>query len=130
MLARKVVTVFLRHNKKILILKRSQKVGSYPGRWAGISGFIGENETPLDAARREVREETGARKIIVQKEGKYFSVVDEGKTWIVHPFLFDVQSSSLNLDWEHETFKWIAPREITKYKTVPALAEALEKVIK
>jgi len=130
MLTRKIVTVFLRRGKKILILKRSQKVGSYPGRWAGISGFLEENETPLDAARREILEETGARKIIVRKEGKSFSVVDEGKTWIVHPFLFDAQSSSLSLDWEHETFKWIAPKEITKYKTVPALAEALEKVIK
>lgn len=41
----KVVTVFLRRGGRILILKRSRKVGSYQGRWAGISGFIEENET-------------------------------------------------------------------------------------
>lgn len=107
----KVVTVFLRRGGRILILKRSRKVGSYAGRWAGISGFIEENETPIDAARREVYEETGIRKIIVRKEGKPFSVADKEKIWAVHPFLFDTQGSP-SLDWEHETFKWIAPEEI------------------
>lgn len=126
----KVVTVFLRHGRRILILKRSRKVGRYPGRWAGISGFIEEDETPLEAARREVYEETGIRKIILRREGKSFSVIDKEKTWIVHPFLFDIPRSTLSLDWEHETFKWIAPEEIGKYTTVPGLAEALEKVIK
>lgn len=52
----------MRRGRKVLILKRSQKVGSYPGRWAGVSGFIEENETPMDAARREVYEETGIRR--------------------------------------------------------------------
>jgi 8-oxo-dGTP diphosphatase len=35
-----VITVFLEHDKKILILKCSQKVKSMKTKWAGVSGYI------------------------------------------------------------------------------------------
>jgi len=127
----RVVTAFLRNGQRILILKRSEKVGSYKGRWAGISGFIEENETPLEAARREVLEETRIKEIDFIKQGQAISVLDEEReiNWIVHPFLFNTKEQP-QLDWEHETFKWILPTEITNYKTVPGLKESLEKVLK
>ncbi|MCD6467174.1 MAG: NUDIX domain-containing protein, partial [Methanomicrobia archaeon] len=56
-----VVTSFLSFDNKILILKRSEKVSTYKGKWAGISGYI-EDETPLEAAQREIFEELGLKK--------------------------------------------------------------------
>jgi len=52
-----IVTSFLFKDGKVLLLKRSNKVGSFRGKWAGISGYI-ENETSLEAALREIKEET------------------------------------------------------------------------
>jgi hypothetical protein len=43
----KIVTSFIRDNDKLLILKRSDKVKSMKGLWAGISGIIENDEEPL-----------------------------------------------------------------------------------
>ena len=43
----KIVTSFIKDNEKLLILKRSDKVKSMKGLWAGISGIIEKNEEPI-----------------------------------------------------------------------------------
>ena len=43
----------------LLIVQRSQRVGSYNARWAGISGFLEAGVTPEEQAYTEIREETG-----------------------------------------------------------------------
>ena len=53
-----VVTVFLEHDGKILLLRRSQRVRTMKTMWAGISGYI-ENEDPLMRALKEIEEEAG-----------------------------------------------------------------------
>ncbi|ELK44964.1 translation initiation factor aIF-2B subunit alpha, partial [Haloferax sp. BAB-2207] len=35
-----VVTVFLRHDGRVLLTRRSDAVGTYQGRWAGVSGYV------------------------------------------------------------------------------------------
>ncbi len=55
----KIITCFLRNGDKILILKRSEKVKSMKGLWAGISGIIEKNESPLSRAKIEIFEELG-----------------------------------------------------------------------
>ena len=35
-----IVTAILSHKNKILIVKRSQKVQTFPGQWSGISGYL------------------------------------------------------------------------------------------
>lgn len=32
------------------------------------------------------------------------------------------------IDWEHKEAKWIDPKDIAKYETVPGLKETLERV--
>src|SRR5579859_7460419 len=55
----RVVTVFLsRADGRILLMRRSDQVGSFRGRWAAVSGFL-EEVAPVEQARREVREEVG-----------------------------------------------------------------------
>ncbi len=54
-----VVTVFVSHHRRILLLRRSDRVGSYRGRWAGISGYVEQNEDPLRRAVKEISEEVG-----------------------------------------------------------------------
>ena len=133
---RQVVTCFLRRKgaegrDEILILRRSERVGSYQGRWAGVSGYV-EGE-PLTQALAEISEETGlaASEVRLVKSGEPLAVDDEerGFRWVVHPFLFDVRSEgSIRLDWEHSEARWIAPKELRQYETVPLLREALERV--
>jgi nicotinamide-nucleotide amidase len=129
---REVVTSFLEYQNKILILRRSDKVGTYQNRWAGVSGYL---ETSADRqARREIREETGlsSREIRLLRKGDPVEAVDAKLKikWIIHPYLFKVENpDKIKLDWEHRTYKWIAPEEISHYRTVPKLQEALNLVM-
>ncbi len=132
MLIRSVATSFLTYRGKILILKRSAKVGSYQGAWAGISGYIEEGEQPLDTALKEIEEETGLKigKEALLKVGEPIPAYDKDKDvlWLVHPFLFKAPTNKIRLDWEHETYAWIKPKEIKRYNTVPRLRDTLERV--
>lgn len=124
-----VITAFLRHAGKILLLQRSDKVGSYPGRWAGVSGYL-EDATPLAQAFREIREETGLGADEVHLAARATPLEVEapalGKIWVVHAFLFDVDRQAVRLDWESVQYQWIEPRCLGDYTTVPMLADALQ----
>lgn len=131
-----VVTCFLLRRSggddEILLLRRSQQVGTYRGRWAGVSGYIEETD-PLTQAHTEIEEETGLAREDVQllSTGDSLEVVDAeaDRTWIVHPFLFEVREpASIRADWEHTETRWIRPEEVFQYETVPQLAEALMRV--
>ena len=131
-----VVTCFLLRRSggddEILLLRRSQQVGTYRGRWAGVSGYIEETD-PLTRAYTEVEEETGLARDDVQllRAGEPLEVADAeaDRRWIVHPFLFEVRElARIRADWEHTETRWIRPKEIFQYETVPQLAETLMRV--
>ncbi len=128
-----VVTCFLEYNNKILILRRSQAVGTYQGKWAGVSGYIEEGNTPFEQSLEEIREETGLSHADLEliKEGEVLEVVDEdlGRKWIVHPYRFRVEDPTrVRIDWEHKEAKWILPQDLVKYSTVPKLKETWQRV--
>jgi len=129
-----VVTVFLTHRSKILVLKRSREVGTYKGHWAGVSGYL-ESDDPLAQALTEMAEEVGLGEedVTLLKAGKPLEIVDSdrGRAWKVHPFLFAVhEPDKIILDWEHKEMRWILPEEIVQFQTVPGLKKTLDRVIK
>jgi len=128
-----VVTCFLEQSKLILILRRSNRVGTYQRVWAGVSGYI--ETDPLDQAYSEIREETGLFKnnIRLVTQGKAIEVIDKdlNRKWIVHPFLFHVlDPDKIMTDWEHTEVKWIKPGDLSRYNTVPGLSRALDSVMR
>ena len=128
-----IVTVFIEYQGKILLLRRSQKVRTMKGKWAGVSGYIERQREPLRQAFKEVHEETGltSKNIKVLNEGKPLEAVENPPNniiWIVHPFYFRSNTNAIILDWEHDQYKWINPAEIINYDRVPRLEEALDRV--
>jgi translation initiation factor 2B subunit (eIF-2B alpha/beta/delta family)/ADP-ribose pyrophosphatase YjhB (NUDIX family) len=132
LLLKHVVTSFLQSDQKILLLRRSSKVGSYQGRWAGVSGYLEEGEDPLQRAKTEIEEELGlsSTQARLVRSGELLRAFDEQKetVWIVHPFLFEAREQNLRLDWEHAESRWIHPDDLRLYETVPKLKEAFERV--
>ncbi|MFQ6110602.1 MAG: NUDIX domain-containing protein [Nitrospinota bacterium] len=129
---REVVTAFLSLGGKVLILRRSDRVGTYGGKWAGISGYLEPGDpSPLERARTEVREEAGVENARLLKEGKPFEVIDEGlgRRWIVHPFLFEVDEGRVRLDWESVEARWIEPDRLREFDHVPGLDLSLKAVL-
>ncbi|MDM8000305.1 MAG: NUDIX pyrophosphatase [Dehalococcoidia bacterium] len=130
---RHVVTCFLEHGGKIMILRRSGRVGTYRGRWAGVSGYIEEGTSAPEQAWTEIREECGVDSDDVElvREGQPLEVVDSdlGRKWIVHPFRFRVvRPDKVRIDWEHTEAKWVVPDDIGRHETVPKLLEAWRRV--
>ena len=128
---KRVVTCFLESDGEILILRRSERVGSYRGRWAGVSGYV--EATPDEQALVEIREETClcGEDIKLVKKGEPLSVEDEnlGVRWVVHPYLFHIEErDKVRIDWEHKEARWVKPKEIDDFQTVPMLRETLARV--
>ena len=114
---------------RMLIVRRSQRVGSYHARWAGISGFLETAVTPDEQAYTEIREETGlqGKQVRLLKRGVVIEHEDAsiGRHWYIHPFLFEVLApDAITLDWEATEMCWINPSELQHYETVPKLEEA------
>ena len=128
---KRVVTCFLESENEILILRRSGQVGSYQGRWAGVSGYI---ETTADEqALTEIAEETSLSQedIELTRRGEPLTIEDKKLRvkWIVHPYLFHIKDrNKIKIDWEHKETRWIAPKDIAKFETVPKLEETLARV--
>ncbi|MFQ5860796.1 MAG: NUDIX domain-containing protein [Dehalococcoidia bacterium] len=135
MVQRRVVTCFLRHGDRILVLRRSARVSTYQGRWAGVSGSIEGGTSPREQALRELQEETGLapHQVELLREAEPLVVEDPqaGVTWLVHPFLFAVQDpAKIRLDWEHTEARWVEPDELERLETVPKLKETWEQLWK
>jgi len=126
----KIVTSFIRDNEKLLILKRSDKVKSMKGLWAGISGIIEKNEEPLKRAKIEIFEEVGITEDMItlvrsSEEMRINSPQYEDHEWEIFPFLFEAKNPTINLNWENSEFKWINVEELENYETVPSLQKVL-----
>jgi 8-oxo-dGTP diphosphatase len=128
-----VVTNFLLRmdgsSPRLLLVKRSGRVGSYNARWAGISGFLEQGVAPADQAYTEICEETGLQRSQVRllTYGQVVESIDPDlhRRWLIHPFLAEVLTpAAIRLDWEAEEMRWITLAELSEYETVPRLQEA------
>lgn len=126
----KIVTSFITSNEKFLLLKRSEKVKSMKGLWAGISGIIEKKEEPLQRAKIEIFEELGIKEdqIKLLKTAERMRVVSpqyKNHEWEIFPFLFEANNPEIKLNWENSEYKWISADELNNYKTVPNLEKVL-----
>ena len=132
-----VLTCFVKFKDKILILKRSNAVSTYKGKWCTVAGYIDEEKPVSEKAFEELREELGIMKkdVAQLKTGMPYEFFDPEakKTWIVFPVLAELKKMKkmpdLKLDWEHSAYKWIKPEELSSYDVVPNLDESLRRVM-
>jgi ribose 1,5-bisphosphate isomerase len=127
-----VVTSFLIKDTKLLLLRRSDKVGTHKGKWAGVSGYLEQGEEAPQRAQIEIKEELGLslEQINLLRVGETLRALDEQTqtVWIVHPFLFEARTAAIRLDWETREYKWIDPKELFSFETVPKLKETYDRV--
>ena len=126
----RIVTSFIKDNDKFLLLKRSNKVKTMKGLWAGISGIIENEEDPLIRAKIEIFEELG----IAEDKIKFLKAASkmivhspqyENHEWEIFPFLFESNNPTIKLNWENSEYKWVTVNEIRNYDTVPSIDKVL-----
>jgi 8-oxo-dGTP pyrophosphatase MutT (NUDIX family) len=120
---RAVIACFLRNSGQICLLKRSEAVGSSAGRWHCLTGYLEPGVAPLEQALVEIAEETGFEAdsvtLVAAPPPLRIERPSQGWVWVIHPFLFEVSSPTLRLDWEHDEYRWIDPAELATTDCVP-----------
>jgi translation initiation factor 2B subunit (eIF-2B alpha/beta/delta family) len=126
---RHVVTAFLRNAGDVLLIRRSDAVGTYQGQWGAVSGYA---EGDPDAATRwEIDEEVGlADAVTFVRRGDPVAFTDDdlGVRWVVHPSLFDCDRRVVEPNEEIAETAWVSPTEILRRETVPELWTAYDHV--
>ncbi len=129
-----VVTAFVWDGERVLLAQRSSEVSTFPGHWAGISGYV-EGCAPVEQAYRELQEECGLdrSKLVLARAGEPVVAGEaEGASFRVHPFLFHVERGvDLHRDWEAARFEWVPVAEMfaaARQPAVPRLYEAFAQV--
>ncbi len=126
-----VITVFIKYEDRILLLKRSDKVSTYRGKWNTVAGYLDEVKPIGEKILEELNEEVGISEseILTIHPGKSYKYKDTAinKTWLVNPILIKLKHRpEIRLDWEHTEFKWIKPEELKNYDTTPKLEKSLK----
>lgn len=102
-----LILLFTRDYKKVLLMRR--KKDPYKNCWNGIGGKIEENETEVEAAIRECKEETGITlenpKLLVTYKYPETSIINSNTTLnVLYDFVDEIK-----IEENHEgTYEWKA----------------------
>ena len=123
------------NQKRVLIDNRKEEIwDDANGKWEVPGGKIEFGETPEEAVKREVFEETGykvnVKKIVPYENTTVWDYPNCKQHTVV--FYYECELSSNNHvgcnDSKINTFKWINKSEISNYSFLPGTKEAIEMV--
>ena len=112
--------MFVRRGSEFLVLHRSPEQGSY---WHGVAGALEAGETAVEAAARELHEETGLiaepsavgepYAYPVSEEPARIPLYPAGtRAILVTSFVVDAPPGwEPTLDWEHDDYRWCSAAE-------------------
>ena len=112
---------------KILVLKRSALDDHLPGVWETPGVGVDKEESPQEALKREILEETG----LVVTIGRPFNVFtfrkDTGEFKVGITFLCKYESGEVKLSEEHSEYRFIKPSEFAELPSIPSLYEEIAR---
>lgn len=125
----KYADILLRNSKgELLILQRSSADKSNAGKWGVPGGHVDYGEDCLEAAKRELFEETGIKKEYLEQVGEY----EDDKVHIKYytGFCHDDNPNILLDNEEHHDYKWIHPyHELMDYEMPFNMRDNLNRIL-
>lgn len=117
------IVVILNEKDEMLVLKRPHFVKWAPNQWGLPGGKIEPGESSLEAAVREVKEETT---LDVEDLRLGEAVLKEPVT----VYYTRKYAGTVELDFEHTDFKWAGPSELSDLDLAPGIFNMYNWVIK
>jgi 8-oxo-dGTP diphosphatase len=128
-LKKNAVAIIVNGDNKILLLKRSDDPKQWmPSKWALVGGAIDKGETPEEAIKREIKEETGLE---INKFVNTFTI-KRHKDSIETMFAcrYDGDPTDIKLNEENTNYGWYDIEEINYLEIVPHLMEYITLAFK
>ena len=126
MVKRDGITAALTNNGKILIVKRIKiPFISHPGRWSFVAGRRERKERYLQAAYREIMEETKIQAgELTLLNGDTRITLKDGKSrskWANRFFIFRSESRTVRLNIENTTYKWVSFSQLCRNRDLNSM---------
>ena len=124
------VNIFLQRKNKVLMIKRSVQKIHAPGFIHPIGGKVEKGESPLQAVKRELIEESGLKaknihlKAVVVENSPYHKEED----WLIFHFTGDYTGGKTTKTDEGELL-WIDKDKLTKQKLHPSLKKFIKSIL-
>jgi mutator protein MutT len=114
---------------KFLIIKRSKEETHLEGKWEIPGGRVEFGESPEEALREEVREETGLEISIKEPMNTWKFRKSEEEYRVGVDFLCETEKKDVKLSREHDAYRWVEEKELSDYDIYDSIQESLEKAI-
>ena len=129
-----IVSAMIRKKDKYLLIKQAKDT-FHEGLWAFPGGKVEKNETPDDAIKREIKEETGLN---INIEGLFdVQMMKNDNPKLSEKFPYAIillylckSSGDIKIGSDAEEFAWLSPEEMKNYKLRPAMYFVIEKLDK
>jgi len=124
--------IIVSEDKRILILRRSNYMKKFGGKWGFPGGSIEDKDkSPKDAAIRELKEETGLELTFnEERKCKEFSKITNKDNSISYYFLAELETSPINnikISKEHSKYEWYDYDNQKNYNWMPDVFQLIQK---
>lgn len=107
------IHIALKQGGKFLVLRRSNNDEDDPGFWDLPGGSLLLGETPLQAAKRELKEEIGFNRVRFAVKPLYHDASWWGEKWSVELYIeARYIRGTVRLSKEHDGYRWVTKREL------------------
>lgn len=120
------IIIIVNKDNEILLLKRSPLSDWEASKWAFVGGSIQVGETPKEACKREVKEETG---IILDDIINVFNLNRNGNVEYVFACRY-FGDNKIKINKEHVDYGWFPIQDIKDLNTVSNLSDYLNLAFK
>lgn len=97
--------IYNRSLNRFLLVRRCDADDIGAGTWENAGGNIEAGETPEDAARREVREETGITDIRIDRIA-YVAILERELPDFLIVYLCETETEDIKISFEHKDYVW------------------------
>jgi len=126
-----VLNCFVVSKKRILLVKRGNKVGWLKNRWHVVAGFLDE-EVPLKKkVLEEIHEELDIieKQILGMRQLPTITAEEPGKHWFIYRAVAEVGDVDITLDWENTEFRWVNAEESEQFVLTPTVARTVQELL-